>query len=148
MKKIAFILGILLFSSSLSIAQQKMNPGLKLVNQNAPVITFDKVIHNYGTIEYKSDAECVFKFKNTGKEPLILSKPRLNCGCAASSWPKQPIMPGQRGEICIKYDSKRVGRIKKTVTVRSNAKNKTVVLQLRGVVNKKSKIKINQKKTN
>jgi hypothetical protein len=140
MKNLIFIVSFILFAN-ISFAQQKINSRLKLVNPNAPVITFDKVIHNYGTIEYKGDAKCVFKFKNTGKEPLILSKPRLNCGCAASSWPKQPIMPGQSGEIGIKYDSKRVGRIKKTVTVKSNAKNKAVVLQLRGTVNKKPKSK-------
>ena len=41
-------------------------------NPNAPVITFDKVVHDYGTIVQNSDGGCEFKFTNDGKEPLIL----------------------------------------------------------------------------
>jgi hypothetical protein len=43
-------------------------------NPNAPVIEFDKMVHDYGTLAYDSDGNCEFKFTNTGKEPLILSK--------------------------------------------------------------------------
>ena len=43
-------------------------------NPNAPVITFDKMVHNYGTLAYGADGNCEFTFTNTGKEPLILTK--------------------------------------------------------------------------
>jgi len=43
-------------------------------NLNAPVITFDKMVHNYGTLAYNSDGNCEFTFTNTGKEPLILTR--------------------------------------------------------------------------
>jgi hypothetical protein len=45
-------------------------------NPNAPVITFDKMVHDYGTITQNSDGNCEFKFTNDGKEPLILSNVR------------------------------------------------------------------------
>ncbi len=45
-------------------------------NPNAPIVTFDKVVHDYGTIEQHADGNCEFKFTNTGKEPLILSNVR------------------------------------------------------------------------
>jgi outer membrane biosynthesis protein TonB len=45
-------------------------------NPNAPIATFDKLVHDYGTIEQYADGNCEFKFTNTGKEPLILSNVR------------------------------------------------------------------------
>ncbi len=47
-------------------------------NPNAPVIEFDKTVHDYGTIEQNADGNCVFTFKNTGKEPLILTNVRAS----------------------------------------------------------------------
>ena len=41
---------------------------------NAPVIVFEKMVHDYGTLAYNADGNSEFKFTNTGKEPLILSK--------------------------------------------------------------------------
>ena len=50
-------------------------------NPNAPIIKFDKMEHDYGTIEQNADGNCEFKFTNEGKEPLILSNVRSSCGC-------------------------------------------------------------------
>ena len=47
-------------------------------NPNAPVITFDKLVHNYGTLSQNADGNCEFKFTNKGKEPLILSNVRAS----------------------------------------------------------------------
>jgi hypothetical protein len=107
-------------------------------NPNAPVIKFDKVVHDYGEIEQHGDGNCEFKFTNTGKEPLILSNVRSSCGCTAPSWPRQPILPGQSEVIKVKYDTKRIGIINKSVQVYSNATEKNVVLKIKGKVNKPS----------
>ena len=103
-------------------------------NPNAPVITFDKTTHDYGTIEQNGDGNCEFKFTNDGKEPLILSNVRSSCGCTVPEWPRQPILPGQSDAIKVHYDTKRVGMISKTITVYSNAKEATVVLNIKGNV--------------
>mgnify|MGYP002063185881 CR=1 FL=1 len=63
----------------------------------------------------------IFKFKNTGNAPLIVSDVKSSCGCTIPKKPKDPIMPGESGEIEVKYDTKRVAPIRKTVTVISNA---------------------------
>jgi len=47
-------------------------------NPNAPVIEFDKMVHDYGTIEQDADGNCEFTFTNKGKEPLILSNVRAS----------------------------------------------------------------------
>lgn len=100
----------------------------------SPVITFEKTLHDYGVVSKNSDGKCFFKFTNTGKEPLILSRPRSNCGCTVPDWPQQPIMPGQSSLITVTYDTSKPGPINKQVTIISNAANSPVVLQITGSV--------------
>lgn len=103
-------------------------------NENAPEITFEKETIDYGKIEKGADGTREFVFTNTGKEPLIISNCKGSCGCTVPSWPKQPIAPGETAAIKVKYDTKRVGGINKTVTVSSNAKTPKKVLKIRGTV--------------
>src|SRR4051812_4643232 len=64
-------------------------------NPNAPEISFENEIHDYGTIKQGANGACEFKFKNTGKEPLVISNARGSCGCTVPTWPKEPIMKGE-----------------------------------------------------
>ncbi|MBN3034815.1 MAG: DUF1573 domain-containing protein [Bacteroidales bacterium] len=105
-----------------------------VVNPNAPDIVFEKVEHDYGTIYQNDDGSCEFSFTNKGKEPLILSNVRSSCGCTVPEWPRQPILPGESEVIKVRYDTKRIGIINKTVTVMSNAKTASVVLKIKGSV--------------
>jgi len=107
-------------------------------NDKAPEITFDKLVHDYGTITEGDPGECEFTFKNTGKEPLVLSNVYSSCGCTVPSWPKDPIMPGKSSSIKVKYATNRVGGINKSITVLSNAaENSRVELRITGNVKKK-----------
>ena len=74
-------------------------------NPNAPVIKFESEVHDYGKVPVNSDGACQFKFKNTGKEPLILTNVKASCGCTVPSWPKDPIAPGANAIIDVKYNS-------------------------------------------
>ncbi|MCK9613559.1 MAG: DUF1573 domain-containing protein [Bacteroidales bacterium] len=103
-------------------------------NTSLAEIKFDKTEHDYGTIKKGADGSCEFTFKNTGKEPLILSNVKSSCGCTVPTWPKDPILPGQTGAIKVVYDTKRVGTISKTITVISNAETGTVTLSIKGNV--------------
>ena len=107
---------------------------VKADNPNAAEITFENETHDYGTIKQGADGTCEFKFKNTGKEPLIISNAKGSCGCTVPTWPKEPIMKGQTGSIKVHYDTKRVVAFTKTVTLNSNAKSDTKVLTIKGVV--------------
>ena len=107
---------------------------VKADNPNAAEITFENETHDYGTIKQGADGTCEFKFKNTGKEPLIISNAKGSCGCTVPTWPKEPIMKGQTGSIKVHYDTKRVGAFTNTVTLNSNAKSDTKVLTIKGVV--------------
>lgn len=100
-----------------------------------PQLTFESNIIDYGTIEKGSDGIRVFRFTNTGDAPLIIEKVYSSCGCTIPKKPEAPIAPGKQGEIQVKYDTNRVGPIRKTVTVNSNATDqKTVALKIKGTV--------------
>jgi hypothetical protein len=135
MKRIAFTLGVFLFAVFAAAAQTTpVTPNPQADNPNAPEIKFSKLVHDYGTVPKEGDGNCEFEFQNTGKEPLVLSDVRSSCGCTVPSWTREPILPGKTGAIKVKYDTKRVGPINKTVTVTSNAKTSSVVLRIQGTV--------------
>lgn len=115
MKKLVFSLTMILvalFSFNTAIAQES---GAK--------IEFPKETHDYGTIKNGADGSCTFEFKNTGNEPLIISNAKGSCGCTVPEWPKEPIAPGAKASIKVKYDTNRAGAINKSVTITSNAAN-------------------------
>ena len=86
-------------------------------------ISFDKSTHDYGQIEKSANGECIFVFTNTGNKPLKISNAKGSCGCTVPQWPREEIAPGETGEIKVRYDTKRVGVINKSVTIQSNAMN-------------------------
>ncbi len=89
---------------------------------------------DYGQIEKGSDGLRIFEFTNTGNEPLIISDVKSSCGCTVPEKPKDPIAPGASSVIKVKYDTKRVGKIRKTVTVYSNASEPIKALKIKGEV--------------
>ena len=128
MKKVIYILGIMLLFAGVAKAQDTKV-------QNGPEIEFEKIVHDYGDVPYNGNGECEFRFTNTGNEPLLVQKPKSSCGCTIPSWPKEPILPGESDVIKVTYRTNRVGNINKTVTVTSNAiANPTVVLRIKGRV--------------
>jgi hypothetical protein len=122
MKKVAFILSLLV--STLAFAQAP----------STAEITFETDVHDFGTINQGGDGTYEFKFKNSGKEPLIIQSAQGSCGCTVPQWPKEPIRPGGSGVIKVSYDTKRVGAFTKTVTVTTNGAVPTKVLTIKGTV--------------
>lgn len=147
MKKLILLVTMAIVSATYVFGQAEQ-PVPVQDNPNAPVITFEKTEHDYGTVVYGGDGVCSFKFTNTGKEPLILQQPQSSCGCTVPSWPKEPILPGDSNEIKVTYNTKKVGPINKTITVRSNAKNNTVVLRIVGKVEADPNQQVPEKTTN
>ena len=102
---------------------------------NGPLISLDKTTHDYGTITQGGNGACEFTVTNTGSEPLIISRCKGSCGCTVPSWPKTPIKPGESAAIKVKYDSKRIGPINKSVTITSNASNEpNTVIRIKGSI--------------
>jgi hypothetical protein len=98
-------------------------------------IKFEKDVHDYGTIKQGANGSYEFKFKNTGKEPLIIRDAQGSCGCTVPEWPKAPIRPGETASIKVTYDTNRLGPIDKSVKISSNSKTESEkVLKIKGTV--------------
>jgi len=110
-------------------------------------IEFESETIDYGTIEKGADGLRIFKFKNSGSAPLIITKVKSSCGCTVPKKPEEPIMPGMTGEIEVKYDTNRVMPIRKTITVTSNAETPTIALKIKGLVVDSNKASVLEKKS-
>ncbi len=98
-------------------------------------IEFETQEHDFGKIDQGQVVEYVFKFKNVGDNPLVVSEARASCGCTIPEWTRTPIQPGEEGKIDVKYDSKgRKGLIHKTVTVYANTEPKETILNIQAEV--------------
>jgi hypothetical protein len=92
---------------------------------DGPIITFEKKTHDFGDIAQGDKVEEVFKFTNTGNEPLIITNVEVTCGCTTpKGWQRDPIPPGGKSEIIVAFNSAgKLGRQNKVVKVVSNAAN-------------------------
>lgn len=125
-----FVLGFLTFTMNAQEKQVTEKPK----DPNAPAFEFVTEVIDYGKIELNADGVRTFKFKNTGKSPLVITDVKSSCGCTVPKKPSEPIMPGQSGEIEVKYATNRPGGFSKTVTVYSNADEGVKTLQIKGIV--------------
>jgi len=121
MKKIA--LTLILFAFVLSaMAQGKFK--------------FEKEEHDFGAVVEGDLATHVFKFKNVGTAPIVITNVRASCGCTTPEWSKTPVPPGQEGIIKAVYNSQgRPGNFAKSITITSNASEPVKSLKISGVVN-------------
>src|SRR5690554_2645453 len=101
-------------------------------------ITFKSETIDYGTISKGSDGVRVFEFTNTGDAPLIITDVKSSCGCTIPKKPNGPIAPGESSSIEVKYDTNRVGPIRRSITVSSNATEPMVALKIKGEVAKEN----------
>ncbi|KAB7730973.1 DUF1573 domain-containing protein [Rudanella paleaurantiibacter] len=99
----------------------------------------DQGVYDFGTITEGDTVEHNFAFTNTGEFPLIINNITASCGCTTPEWPREPIAPGQKSSIRVRFDSKgKVGAQNKTVTVFANTEPAMSDLQFRVMVNAKA----------
>jgi len=138
MKKLILLLALPLFVAFQANAQTTpaLAPAAAVapVNPNAPVAKWDKIVNDFGEIELGIPKTAEFTFKNTGKEPLIISSVRASCGCTNPKFSQEPVLPGKGSVVSVTYNAASPGVFSKTVTVITNADPNPVVLILKGNV--------------
>ncbi|UOK42285.1 MULTISPECIES: DUF1573 domain-containing protein [Flavobacterium] len=93
------------------------------VNGKLPVIKFNEMEHDFGTIKEGEKVETVFKISNEGEADLIVMNAQGSCGCTVPEWPKEPIKPGTSADMKVTFDSKgKPGQQHKSVILTTNTK--------------------------
>ncbi len=99
------------------------------------VMTFEETEFDFGIVDAGESVRHVYKFKNTGSEPLIISNAKGSCGCTVPSWPKEPIPVGGTGEIEVAFDTKgKKDKQSKRVTITANTDPPQSFLTIKGEI--------------
>ncbi len=146
MKKIVLVALLAIFSLTTANAQTKAKKTKKavtskVVTPKTPTVEgagmlFESDVIDYGTIPHNADGKREFVFVNNGNKPLIITSANGSCGCTVPTYPKEPIAPGEKAVIGVKYDTNRAGQpFEKTITLKSNAvQGETKLLTIKGTV--------------
>lgn len=131
MMKIRVIIIVLIVFSALLIRGQ---------DAAMPVIQFEETKFCFDTIPLNGDGTHVFHFSNMGNAPLIITKAFSSCGCVVPEWTKAPVLPNNKGEVKVKFNTSEAGHFTKVVVVKSNDSNSlATVLRIEGVVKEERK---------
>lgn len=78
-----------------------------------------------------------FEWQNAGNTPLVVTRVTTTCGCAVAAWDRQPVKPGEKGQITVTYHPKgHPGSFARKIFLftQLSAKAPTAVLELTGEV--------------
>ncbi len=146
---IALMVGYYVFTSSSSDSSVRTEAKQNLItNSKTPTtpakeeykgpktsVKFAEEEFNFGTIDSGEKVEHIYAFTNDGDEPLVISEAKGSCGCTVPEWPKEPIAPGEGGEIKVVFDSKgKSGKQTKSVTIKANTDPAVTILKISGDV--------------
>ena len=137
MKKIMSVFALVAAICSFAVAQEVTPVTLAPKQTSGAKIKFETETVDYGNVEQGADPYRLFKFKNTGTEPLVIKNAKGSCGCTVPTYPKEPILPGATSEIKVRYDTNRVGPFTKTVTLTTNINEEEIRLTIKGDVKAK-----------
>lgn len=135
------VCGIGLVACQSSTDQKEQTGVTTTVNAQVPVTTIQWIdsVLDKGTITEGEKIEIIYRFKNSGQEPLIIKDVRPSCGCTVAEKPLEPIAPGKEGTITAVFDSQnKPGPAHKTITVMANTNPPNYALTFNVMVNKKN----------
>lgn len=97
-----------------------------------PTLDFDEKTHDFGTIDEGEVVEHTFTFTNNGNAPLVITNARGTCGCTVPNWTKEPVAPGETGEMLVKFNSRgKRNQQNKSVNITANTESGKERLQIK-----------------
>ena len=116
-------------------AQAQTTASTATAKAAGPQIKFMEEKYDFGSIKQGDIVDHVFKFKNTGTQPLVISNIGVSCGCTTPDWTKEPVMPGKTGMVSAKFNSAgKMGMQTKVLTIESNSASGASTVSLVGEV--------------
>ena len=129
---------ILVFACVVAAAgiAQQFASNAKLISNVKSNATFAwmETVHDFGTIKSGVPVEHKFTFTNSGNEALVITSVQASCGCTVTEYTKEPIQMGHKGFVKATYNAAKVGVFSKTVTIKANTTEESVILTIKGEV--------------
>lgn len=137
------LITVLLFSLVFipgTFAQIRIIPREKLESVAEPRLSADSATLIFETVRIVADvmneddlpATFTYRFRNAGKDTVVISRLVSTCSCAAATLSKDKVMPGGEAEIYVRYNPKgHPGKFERRIFVYTGAGNDpAVVLKL------------------
>ncbi len=99
-----------------------------------PVMVFDETEFDFGNIDKGTSVEHKFTFTNTGNAPLVIVDAKSSCGCTVPQYSKDPVAPGETGELLVKYNGSGTNQVTKTVTIKANTEAGKETIRIKAFV--------------
>ncbi len=133
---------LLIALSTFGFGQQQ--PSTSNVRQDAPAasnapqsVKWDKTVYDFKNIEQGKPVSIAFEFTNISDVPFIISNVRTSCGCTATNYTKEPVLPKKKSTITVTYNAAKVGYFQKSITVYANTPEQSYLLEIKGTVDAK-----------
>lgn len=128
---LALVLGLMSFSAIAPV--QSLVSKVK-TEPTASTIVWKAESIDVGEIPQGTPKAIVYEFKNTGKATVVITNVQGSCGCTATDYTKEPILPGKSAKVTATYNAANKGGFTKTVTVTTSAETTPKILTLKGTV--------------
>ena len=141
MKKLILFSFLFIFINFTGLLAQPIasNDGTAIAETVKTTISWDKTTFDFGEITQNIPAEAKFKLTNNGNEPFIVTDVKKTCGCTATGYSQEPILPGESTIITATYNAKKEGKFTKTIKVSTSLSSEFIPLKLKGTVVKAEK---------
>ncbi len=126
--------GLTVFAQQIALNNTKASPKAPVSKTLSATFKWKNTQYDFGKVKHKQPAKATFSFVNRGNEPLVITNAKGSCGCTVAKYPKEPIMPGQTGEVTAVYNAGVLGAFHKTVTLTANTAQANTVLSITGEV--------------
>jgi hypothetical protein len=92
-------------------------------------IVLSEAQFDFGKIRKGDQKEHTYEITNMGENPLIISQVKPGCGCTVPDYTKEPILPGKKGQITLKFDSSSFdGLVNKQAEIYANVEKAPIVI--------------------
>ncbi|BFM41896.1 DUF1573 domain-containing protein [Flavobacterium sp. CFS9] len=129
---LALALGLMSFSAIAPL--KSLNSETKVAAAAASTVVWKAETIDVGEIPQGTPKAIVYEFKNTGKTAVVITNVVGSCGCTATDYTKEPVLPGKSAKVTATYNAANKGGFTKTVTVTTSAESTPKVLTLKGTV--------------
>jgi hypothetical protein len=155
MKKVTMLLAVVIAASLFTACKDGGNISSKISKENlvkansrdleikkgTALISVDKKVYDFGTVNEGDIVETSFAVTNSGKIDLVIVDAKVTCGCTVPVWPKAPIKPGETKEVQVRFNTRgKKNRQQKSITLITNTESGREILTLKGSVTPKAKI--------